>query len=162
MRYLAWPWQTALASQEMFVTPRAMADGRAKLRAERCPSHTGLTPCCTPPAAPARCFLFCESHFDCHVFAFISFPAPYMTHPQQDRGARTELGCPGSSLPHFPALFWAAFWKAVPRWGAVRQAAGINSPCSWQPGSVLLCRTGTWGLSPSRALMQEAEMLLPL
>lgn len=99
MRYLAQPWQAALASQEVFVSPRAMADRRTKLRTERCPSHAGLTPCCTPTAALAQCFLFCESHFDCHVFAFFSFPAPYMTHPQQDGRARAELGRPGAPFP---------------------------------------------------------------
>lgn len=108
MRYLAWPWKPALASQEMFVTPRAMADGWTKLHAERCPSHTGAALCCTPTAAPAQCFLFCESHFDCHVFAFISFPAPYMTHLQQDGGARAELGRPAApflaSQPWFGQL----------------------------------------------------------
>lgn len=81
---------------------------REAARAERCPSHTGPGPCCTPTAAPAQCFLFCESHFDCHVFAFISFPAPYMTHPQQDGGARAELGRPGApfltSQPWFGQL----------------------------------------------------------
>jgi len=99
MRYLAQPWQTALASQEMFVTPRVMAVACTKLCAGRCPSHTGPTPCRTPTAAPAQCFLFCESHFDCHMFAFISFLAPYMSHPQQDGGARAELGRPGAPFP---------------------------------------------------------------
>lgn len=113
-----------------------MADSRAKLRAERCPSHTGLTPCCTPPAAPARCFLFCESHFDCHVFAFISFPAPYMTHPQQDRGARTELGRPGApcltSQPCFGQLSGRQFHDEEPfarLQELTRRARGSQARC---------------------------------
>lgn len=86
-------WHTVLASQETFVSPHTAADGCTELCAEQCPSHEGAAPCCTPASAAAWCFLFCESHFDCHVFAFISFPAPYMTHPQQDGGARAELDC---------------------------------------------------------------------
>lgn len=96
MRYLAWPWQASFSSQEMFIPPPAMAEGCKELCAERCPSHTGLTPCCTPTAAPAQCFLFCASHSDCHVFAFISFPAPSMTHLQQDGVVRAQLGRPGA------------------------------------------------------------------
>lgn len=62
-------------------------------------------PRCTPTTAPAQCFLFCESHFDHHVFAFIFFPALYMTHPQQDGGARAELGRPGAAfLTHQPCF----------------------------------------------------------
>lgn len=72
---------------------------RLELCAELCPSHEGAAPCCTPASAAAQCFLFCESHFDCHLFAFISFPAPYMTHLHQDRGARAELGCWGAPFP---------------------------------------------------------------
>lgn len=112
MRYLAWPWQAALASQEMFANSSCHRRRCAKLRAERCPSHTGPTLCCTPPATPALCFLFCESHFDCHMFAFISFPAPYMTHPRQDGGARADgAGLLGSSFPHFPACSGQLFGR---------------------------------------------------
>lgn len=99
MRYSAQPWHAALARQETFLSPRAAAGACAKLRAERCPSLEGPAPCCTPTSAAAQCFLFCESHFDCHVFAFIAFPALYMTHPQQDGGVRTELGCQRAPFP---------------------------------------------------------------
>lgn len=100
MRYSAQPWHAALARQETFLSPGAAASTRAELRAERCPSHEGPALCCMPTSAAAQCFLFCESHFDCHVFAFIAFPAPYMTHPQQDGGVRTELGCQRAPFPY--------------------------------------------------------------
>lgn len=124
------------------------------------PIPQGPAPRCTPTAAPAQCFLFCESHFDCHVFAFISFPALYMTHPQQDGGARAELGCPG-----------AAFLTHQPCFGQLsgRQSHGEERFSRLQ--ELTCCACVSWaecsfagqGCKGSHTLpIQETEMLFPL
>lgn len=80
-------------------------------------------------SSPMFSFLWKPFWLPCVCIYFLSGSV----HDSSAAGRRSKgrAGPPGSSFPRFPALFWAAFWKAVPRWGAVRQAAEINSLCLW-------------------------------
>lgn len=142
----------------MLVAACAMADVCTKLHTERCPSHKGQLHAAHPQQLQPS--VFCESHFDCHVFAFISFPALYMTHPQQDGGARAELGCPG-----------AAFLTHQPCFGQLsgRQSHGEERFSRLQ--ELTCCACVSWaecsfagqGCKGSHTLpIQETEMLFPL
>lgn len=124
------------------------------------PIPQGAAPCCTPTAAPAQCFLFCESHFDCHVFAFISFPALCMTHPQQDGGARAELGCPGAAfLIHQP---WFGLFSARQSHGQEQFSRLQELTCCACVSWAQCCFAGHVHRGSYTLPIQETEMLFPL
>lgn len=106
-------------------------------------------------SSPVFSFLWKPFWLPCVCIYFLSGSV----HDSSTAGWRSQgrAGLPRSCFPYSPALFWAAFWKAVPWRGAVLQAAGINLLCLCQLGWVFLCRAGMQGLSyPSHTRDRDA------